>query len=87
MERSDDDHRTRRAVFPADPLEQLINANGLIDGELAVKNKLGTELVSLSAVMDRLKAKYGSDQQHSTFRQVTVASYLGSPRPKSQGPV
>ena len=64
--------------LPSGSLEQLINANGLIDGELAVKNKLGTELISLSAVMDRLKAKYGSDPLHNTFRQVTVSSYLGS---------
>src|SRR3984893_1086989 len=64
--------------LPRGSFEQLINANGLINGELAVKSKLGTELVSLSTVMDRLKKQYGSDQQHRTFRQVTVSSYLGS---------
>src|SRR6202162_5563427 len=64
--------------LPRGSLEQLINDNGLIDGELAVKSKLGTELVSLSEVMDRLKTKYGSDQQHRTFRQVTVSTYLGA---------
>src|SRR3984957_11820890 len=63
--------------LPTGSFEQLINQNGLIDGELAVKSKLGTELVSLSDVMDRLKAQYGADQQHHTFRQVTVSSYLG----------
>ena len=57
--------------------EKLINENGLIDGDLAVKSKLGTELVSLSQVMDRLKTQYGSDERHHTFRQVTVSSYLG----------
>ncbi|MBV8142979.1 MAG: signal peptide peptidase SppA, partial [Verrucomicrobia bacterium] len=62
--------------LPRGSFEQLINANGLIDGELAVKSKLGTELVSLSTVMDRLRKQYGSDQQHHTFRQVTVSSYL-----------
>jgi protease-4 len=62
--------------LPRGSFEQLINENGLIDGELAVKNKLGTELVSLSEVMDRLKAQYGSDQQHHTFRQEKVSSYL-----------
>jgi protease-4 len=59
-------------------LDQLINENGLIDGELAVKTKLGTELVSLSEVMDRLKKQYGADEQHNTFRQVTVSSYLAA---------
>ena len=63
--------------LPPGSFEKLINENGLIDGELAVKSKLGTELVSLSEVMDRLKTQYGSDQQHHTFRQVTVSSYLG----------
>jgi protease-4 len=64
--------------LPSGSFEQLINQNGLIDGELAVKSKLGTELVSLPDVMDRLKTQYGSDQQHHTFRQVTVSSYLGA---------
>jgi protease-4 len=64
--------------LPRGSFEQLINANGLIDGELAVKSKLGTELVTLSEVMDRLKAQYGTDQQHHTFRQVTIASYLAA---------
>ena len=45
--------------LPPGSFEQLINQNGLIDGELAVKSKLGTELVSLSEVMDRLKKQYG----------------------------
>jgi protease IV len=64
--------------LPPGSLDQLINENGLIDGELAVKNKLGTELVSLSEVMDRLKKQYGADEQHNTFRQVTVSSYLAA---------
>jgi protease-4 len=64
--------------LPPGSFEKLINENGLIDGELAVKSKLGTELVSLSQVMDRLKTQYGSDQRHHTFRQVTVSSYLGA---------
>jgi protease-4 len=70
-------------------LERLIDENGLIDGELAVKNKLGTELVSLSEIMDRLRKQYGADEQHNTFRQVTVSSYLAgvekSPNVKSDG--
>jgi protease-4 len=72
--------------LPSGSFEKLINENGLIDGELAVKSKLGTELVSLSQVMDRLKTQYGSDQQHHTFRQVTVSSYLGAleRNPKAQ---
>jgi protease IV len=65
-------------ALPPGSFEQLINQNGLIDGELAVKSKLGTELVSLSEVIDRLRKQYGSDQEHHTFRQVTVSSYLGS---------
>src|ERR1700733_10179356 len=64
--------------LPTGSFEQLINQNGLIDGELAVKSKLGTELISLSDVMDRLKSQYGTDQEHHTFRQVTVSSYLGA---------
>jgi protease IV len=64
--------------LPRGSFEQLIDKNGLIDGELAVKSKLGTELVSLSEVMDRLRTQYGSDQHHHTFRQVTVSSYLGA---------
>jgi protease-4 len=64
--------------LPPGSFEQLINQNGLIDGELAVKSKLGTELVPLSEVIDRLKTQYASDQEHHTFRQVTVSSYLGS---------
>jgi protease-4 len=64
--------------LPPGSFEKLINENGLIDGELAVKSKLGTELVSLSQVMDRLKTQYGSDERHRTFRQVTVSSYLGA---------
>jgi protease IV len=64
--------------LPPGSFEQLINQNGLIDGELAVKSKLGTELVSLSEVIDRFKKQYAADQEHHTFRQVTVSSYLGS---------
>jgi protease IV len=64
--------------LPSGSFEKLINENGLIDGELAVKSKLGTELISLSQVMDRLKTQYGSDQLHRTFRQVTVSSYLSA---------
>jgi protease IV len=64
--------------LPPGSFEQLINQNGLIDGDLAVKSKLGTELISLSEIMDRLSRQYGDDKQHNTFRQVTVSSYLGS---------
>jgi protease-4 len=71
--------------LPHGSFEQLINENGLIDGELAVKSKLGTELVALPEVMDRLKTLYGSDQQHHTFRQETVSSYLGIVERNSKG--
>jgi protease-4 len=71
--------------LPRGAFEQFINANGLIDGELAVKSKLGTELVPLSTVMDRLKAQYGSDAQHHTFRQVTVNTYLGGSERNPKG--
>jgi protease IV len=64
--------------LPRGSFEQLINQNGLIDADLAVKSKLGTEVVSLSKVMDRLKSQYGVDQEHNTFRQVTVAAYVES---------
>jgi protease IV len=62
--------------LPRGSFEQLINQNGLIDADLAVKSKLGTEVVSLSKVMDRLKSQYGADEEHKTFRQVTVSAYL-----------
>ena len=64
--------------LPRGSFEQLINQNGLIDADLAVKSQLGTEVVSLSKVMDRLKSQYGADEQHKTFRQVTVSAYLQS---------
>jgi protease IV len=64
--------------LPPGAFTQLINQNGLIDGELAVKSKLGTELVSLSEIMDRLEKQYGKDEEHNTFRQVTISSYLGA---------
>jgi protease IV len=64
--------------LPGGSFEQLINQNGLIDGALAVKSKLGTELVALPEVIDRLQTQYGSDREHHTFRQVTVSSYLGA---------
>ncbi len=71
--------------LPRGSFEKLINDNGLIDGELAVKSKLGTEVISLSAVMDRLRKQYGSDQQHRTFRQVRISSYLNSLDQDSKG--
>jgi protease IV len=71
--------------LPRGSFEKLINENGLIDAELALKSRLGTELVPLSVVMDRLQSQYGSDQQHHTFRQVTVSSYLGGPERNSKG--
>jgi protease IV len=71
--------------LPRGSFEKLINENGLIDAELALKSRLGTELVPLSAVMDRLQSQYGSDPQHHTFRQVTVSSYLGGPDRNSKG--
>jgi protease-4 len=64
--------------LPPGALEQIINQNGLIDGELAVKSKLGTELISLPEIMDRLRKQYGDDEQHNTFRQVTIPSYLAA---------
>ena len=64
--------------LPRGAFEQLIDENGLIDADLAVKSKLGTEVVSLSKVMDRLKSQYGVDPEHNTFRQVTVSAYVQS---------
>jgi len=64
-----------RALAPG-TLEKLINENGLIDGELAVKSKLATELVSQSEIIERLKAQYGEDKKNNTFPQTTVPSYL-----------
>ena len=62
--------------LPAGTLERLINENGLIDGELAVKTKLATELVSQSEIIERFKAQYGEDKKNKTFPQTTVSSYL-----------
>jgi protease IV len=59
-------------------LEQLINANGIINSDVAIKSKLGTEVVSLSQIMDRFKKQYGTDSQHNTFNQVSVNAYLES---------
>jgi protease-4 len=71
--------------LPRGSFEKLINENGLIDADLALKSRLGTEMVPLSVVMDRLQGQYGSDPQHHTFRQVTVSSYLGGPDRNSKG--
>jgi len=62
--------------LPVGTLEQLINRHGLIEGELAVKSKLGDELVSQSELIDRFKKKYGEDTNNNTFNQVTVTNYL-----------
>jgi protease-4 len=59
-------------------LEQLINAYGIISPDVAIKSKLGTEVVSLSQIMDRFKERFGTDAQHNTFNQVNVNSYLES---------
>src|ERR1700736_1917077 len=64
--------------LPPGALEKLINENGLIDGELAVKSKLATELISQPEIIDRLKAQYGEDKKNNTFRQTTVADYLAA---------
>jgi protease-4 len=64
--------------LPPGSFEKLINQDGLIDGESAVRSKLGTELVSLSEIMDRLRKQYGEEERHNTFRQVTISSYLGT---------
>jgi protease-4 len=64
--------------LPAGSLEQLINANGIINSDVAIKSKLGTEVVSLSQIMDRFKQQYGTDAEHNTFNQVSVNSYLES---------
>jgi protease IV len=64
--------------LPSGTLDQLIDANGIISADLAVTSKLGTEVISLSQIMDRLKEQYGTDSQHDTFKQVSVASYMES---------
>jgi protease IV len=66
-----------RGLLPGS-LERLINENGLIDGELAVKSKLATELISQSEIIERFKAQYGEDKKNSTFPQTTVSSYLAA---------
>jgi protease-4 len=62
--------------LPEGTLEKLINENGLIDGDLAVKSKLGDELVSQSELIDRFKKDCGADSKNNTFNQLTVGSYL-----------
>jgi protease IV len=64
--------------LPRGTLERLINENGLIDGALAVKTKLATELVSQSEIIERFKAQYGEDKKNKTFPQTTVSSYLAA---------
>jgi protease-4 len=64
--------------LPPGNLEKLINENGLIDGELAVKSKLATELSSQSEIIERFKAQYGEDKKNNTFPQTTVSSYLAA---------
>jgi len=59
-------------------LEKLINEHGLIDGELAVKSKLATDLISQSEIIERFKAQYGEDKKNNTFPQTTVSSYLAA---------
>ncbi|PWT79254.1 MAG: signal peptide peptidase SppA, partial [Acidobacteria bacterium] len=66
-----------RGLVPGS-LGKLINENGLIDGELAVKNKLATELISQSEIIERFKTQYGEDKRNNTFAQITVASYLAA---------
>jgi protease-4 len=69
-------------------LEQLINDNGLINGELAVKSKLGTELVSQSEIIERFKKQYGADTKNNTFNQLTVPNFLDAGRgSRSNSPV
>ncbi len=75
-----------RGMAPGD-LAQLINQNGLIDAELAIKNNLGTELIPLPEIIERFKRMYGEDKQANTFQQITISNYLdtveGTNRDKS----
>jgi protease IV len=64
--------------LPTGALEKLINENGLIDAELALKSNLATEIISQSEIIERLKARYGEDKQNRTFAQTTVSSYLAA---------
>jgi protease IV len=66
--------------LPPGSLEKLINDNGLINGDLAVKSKLGTELVSQSEIIERFKKQYGVDKKYNTFNQITVPNYLDGRR-------
>lgn len=64
--------------LPAGSLERLINENGLIDAEQAIKAGLGTAIMSHSQLIDQFKSKYGRDKKNNTFPQVTVSSYVQS---------
>jgi protease-4 len=64
--------------LPSGTLEELINQNGLINGDLAVKSKLGDELVTPSEIIDRMKKEFSIDKKNNTFNQVTVTNYLDS---------
>jgi protease IV len=66
----------RSRNLPDGSLDGLINQNGLIDGDLAVKSKLGDELVAQSEIIDRFKKDYGVDSKNNTFNQVTIGNYL-----------
>lgn len=64
--------------FPAGSLERLINENGLIDAQQAIKAGLGTAIMSHSQLIDQLKSKYGVDKKNNTFRQVSIPTYVQS---------
>jgi protease-4 len=64
--------------LPAGTVQQLISQKGLIDADTALQQKLVTDLVPLTGVMDELKQKYGEDSKNNTFRQITVANYLAT---------
>jgi protease-4 len=64
--------------LPAGTVQQLISQKGLIDADTALQQKLVTDLVPLTSVMDELKQKYAEDSKNNTFRQITVANYLAT---------
>jgi protease-4 len=64
--------------LPAGTVQQLISQKGLIDADTALQQKLVTDLVPLTGVLDELKQKYAEDSKNNTFRQITVANYLAT---------
>ncbi|HEY0791490.1 MAG TPA: signal peptide peptidase SppA, partial [Chthoniobacterales bacterium] len=69
--------------LPAGAVQQAVSENALIDADAALQHKLVTELTSLSAVVDQLRAQYGDARKDDTFRQIPLSDYLSTLLPSN----